>query len=120
MTVAAASARSRACGLSTSSTALQSRARSANISRSAAGMPSSSPTTATGTGNANPVTKSLSPAICPQASATIRSTAGRSPATRRAVRQAETRRRSRVWAGGLSIMMLPNISRRAGRSCHCG
>ena len=96
MTVAAASARSTAFGLSTSSTAVQSRARPANIGRSAAGMPSSSPMTVTGSGNANPVTKSLSPAICSQASATIRSTAGRSPATRRAVKEAETRRRSRV------------------------
>jgi hypothetical protein len=76
--------------------------------------------TVTGSGTANPVTKSLSPAICSQASATIRSTAGRSPATRRAVKEAATRRRSRVWAGGLSIMTLLNISRKAGRSCHCG
>ena len=83
-------------------------------------MPSSSPITVTGSGNAKPATKSLSPAICSQASATIRSTAGRSPCTRRAVKVAETRRRSRVCAGGLSIKMLVNISRSDGRCCQSG
>ena len=90
------------------------------MGRSAAGMPSSSPLTATGSGKANPVTKSASPAICAQASATIAVTAGRRLSTRRAVNAAETRRRSRVWAGGLSMRMLLNISRSDGRSCQSG
>jgi hypothetical protein len=38
----------------------------------------------------------------------------------RPVNVADTRRRSRVWSGGLSIRMLVNISRRAGRSAQSG
>ena len=80
----------------------------------AAGMPSSSPITVTGSGNAKQATKSLSPATCSHACATICSTAGRSPCTRRAVKVAETRRRSRVCAGGSSVKMLVNSSRSDG------
>ncbi|HEY5351060.1 MAG TPA: hypothetical protein VIK57_01265 [Streptosporangiaceae bacterium] len=122
MDAAAESARSTASGLSTSSTAVQSLAQPWNIGRSAAGMPSSSPITVTGSGNANAATKSVSAAEASRshASATIRSTAGRSAAIRRAVNVADTRRRSRVWSGGLSIRMLVNISRRAGRSAQSG
>ena len=79
-------------------------------------MPSSSPITVTGIGNAKQATKSFSPATCSHACAAIRSTAGRSPCTRRAVKAAVIRRRSRVCAGGSSARMLVNISRSDGRS----